>query len=60
MTELSTILVQRVADARRSLFEARRAGDDYLVDIRLGELQELARLARENDIVIPGWSQSAA
>ncbi len=60
MSELTTMLAERVEDARRSLLEARRAGDDYLVDVRLGELAELARLAREHDIVIPGLDQVAA
>jgi hypothetical protein len=60
MSELTTMLAERVAEARRSLVEARRSGDDYLVDVRLGELEELARLAREHDVVIPGLGRSAA
>src|SRR5580765_1010173 len=60
MSELTTMLAERFADARRSLLEARRAGDDYLVDVRLSEIEELARLARENDVVIPGLERIAA
>lgn len=60
MSELTTMLAERFAEARRSLLEARRAGDDYLVDIRLSEIEELARLARENDVVIPGPARTAA
>ena len=60
MVELTRQLRERVAEARRSLVEARLASDDYLVDVRLGELDELGRLARENGIVIPGLESYAA
>lgn len=58
MVELTRQLHERVAEARRSLVEARMASDDYLVDVRLGELEELGRLAREHGVVIPGLGLS--
>ena len=34
--------------ARRSLSEARVEGDDYLIQVRLGEIESLERLAAEH------------
>ena len=50
MDQLTLQLRCRVVEARRALVEARLAGDDYLVDIQLAVLDELARVARANDI----------
>ncbi len=44
----------RVADVERHLDEAKQAGDDYLVEIRLGELESMVRLAAENGIALDG------
>lgn len=42
----------RVRDAYVSLNEARAESDDYLVEIRLGEIETLRRLAAENGLVL--------
>lgn len=54
MTELSAQLRHRVHEALTSLSAARAAEDDYLVQLRHAELEGLARLARENNLRIPG------
>ena len=50
MDELKNQITARVTAARISLVSARAAGDDYLVSIREGELESLARLAEANDL----------
>jgi hypothetical protein len=40
----------RMQTARRSLDEARTDGDDYLIQVRLGEIESLERLAAEHDV----------
>lgn len=54
MLELITQLRERAEEARAALVEARAANDDYLVDVRLGELRELQSLARDNGVEVPG------
>lgn len=44
----------RVADVERQLDEAKRSGDDYLVEIRLGELESLLRLAADHGVALDG------
>jgi hypothetical protein len=39
----------RMETARRSLDEARTDGDDYLIQVRLGEIESLERLAADYD-----------
>ena len=41
----------RMESATRSLHEAERDGDDYLAQIRLGEIESLTRLAQEHGAV---------
>jgi len=50
MDELKNQITERVQAARTSLESARAAGEDYLVDVREGELESLARLAAANDL----------
>jgi len=52
MTQFQAELRERVAAALTSLREAREAGDDHLAEIRVGELESLARLARDHDIPV--------
>lgn len=49
MTEFRQEIVTRMETARRSLDEARTDGDDYLMQVRLGEIESLERLASEYD-----------
>ena len=60
MSDFSTELRQRVAEAQRSLAEARESGDDYLVQLTLGTIQSLARLATDNQVSVDGVAESLA
>jgi hypothetical protein len=60
MTEFHTEIQRRASDAQRSLAEARAAEDDYLARIRLGEIQDLARIAAEHGLVLDGVEESLA
>jgi hypothetical protein len=60
MSDFSTELRQRVVEAQRSLAEARETGDDYLVQLSLGLIESLARLATENQITVDGVAESLA
>ncbi len=53
MDQLRNTLTTRVIEARAALAAAQAAGDDYLVVVRQGELESLALLAAEHDIVLP-------
>lgn len=53
MTEFHAEMRERAARAVTSLREAQREGDDYLVEVREAELENLARLAREHGLSIP-------
>ncbi|MGZ4596411.1 MAG: hypothetical protein ACXV4A_03110 [Actinomycetes bacterium] len=44
MTEFLQEIQTRIGLAHQSLDEARRDGDDYLIQIRTGELESLERL----------------
>lgn len=60
MTQFRNEISSRIAEARRSLERAREDGDDYLVDVRLGELEGLARLAAEHGVPLDGAEESLA
>jgi hypothetical protein len=47
MSEFQQQIQVRLDTATRSLEEARRDGDDYLAQVRLGEIESLHRLAEE-------------
>jgi hypothetical protein len=49
MSEFQKEFETRMETARRSLDEARNDGDDYLIQIRLGEIESLERLAAEQE-----------
>lgn len=51
---------RRVEGARSSLREARAGGDEYLVRVRLGELEELRRTASSHGIELPGLEDDLA
>ncbi len=50
MSEFQQEIQARVESARRSLAEARLEGDDYLAQIRIGELESLERLVVEHQV----------
>lgn len=48
LSEFQQEIETRMETARRSLDEARTDGDDYLTQVRLGEIESLERLAAEH------------
>ena len=60
MSEFASEIAERVTRASTSLEEARSSGDDYLLDVRLGELEELARVAADHDVELPGLQETIA
>jgi putative N-acetylmannosamine-6-phosphate epimerase len=60
VTQFDATISQRIQDARKALDEARGDGDDYLADIRLGELESLARVAAEHGILVEGVAETLA
>ena len=50
MSEFQLEIQARMEAATISLAEARLEGDDYLTQIRLGELESLQRLASEHTV----------
>jgi hypothetical protein len=59
MTEFHAEVRERVLLAVTSLEEARHSGDDHMVEVRVGELESLARLALEHDLDVPELSSYA-
>jgi hypothetical protein len=49
LSEFRQEIETRMFTARRSLSEARVEGDDYLIQVRLGEIESLERLAAEHE-----------
>lgn len=58
MSEMARNLRERVLEATSSLNDAAETGDDYLAEVRVGELEELQRLASEHDIDVPGLADT--
>ena len=52
MDEFTHQISARVSAARRALQQALADGDDYLVGVREGELDSLARLAESNGVTV--------
>ncbi len=50
MSEFQQEIQARMESAHQSLAEARLDGDEYLAQIRLGELESLERLASEHPV----------
>ncbi len=53
MTEFHSEITRRATRAVQSLYSAEAAGDDYLVEMRQAELENLARLAADHGLRIP-------
>jgi hypothetical protein len=60
VTQFHREIHSRIAQTRDSLGEARAAHDDFLVEVRLGELETLARLAAENGVMVEGIDETFA
>jgi hypothetical protein len=60
MSAFSDEVHERVRSARRSLHQARDEGDEYLVGVRVGELESLLRIAGEHGIELPDAAQDVA
>lgn len=60
MSEFASEMSGRVDAARTSLVDAEAEGDDYLVDVRVGELESLARVAAEHGVEVPGLDEALA
>jgi hypothetical protein len=60
MSDFTTEIRLRVAEAQRSLVEARESGDDYLVQLSLGEIESLARVAADHQVTLDGVEESLA
>jgi hypothetical protein len=54
MSEFTAEIRQRVAEAQSELAEARANGDDYLVQLSLGQLESLVRVAAEHYVLLEG------
>ena len=60
MTHFGSEIRQRIATARADLVAAHEADDDYGVEVTLGELQSLARVAADHGIVVDGVEAALA
>ena len=60
MNEFAHEMTARVKEASTSLAEAKLAGDGYLVEVRLGELESLARVAQDNGLDLPSVAATLA
>jgi len=52
MSEFQNEIIIRLESASQSLEQAQAEGDDYLAQVRLGEIESLQRLAQEHDAVV--------
>ena len=53
MTEFHSQLTARVHETVASLTAAESSGDDYSVQVHRADLENIARIAREHDVVLP-------
>jgi putative N-acetylmannosamine-6-phosphate epimerase len=60
VTQFDATISTRISETRQALDEARSAGDDYMADVRLGELESLARVAADHGIRIEGIAETLA
>lgn len=60
MTHFGIEIRQRITSARAALQAAHEADDEYGVEVTLGELESLARVAADHDIVVEGVSDALA
>jgi hypothetical protein len=60
VTEFAKEISTRIADAQRSARQAREADEPYLLQVHVGDLESLARLAVEHGVVVDGLEESLA
>jgi hypothetical protein len=60
VSEFRSEISNRIAQARGDLSQAAAAGDDYLVELSLGRLESLTRIAVEHDLPIEGAAEDLA
>jgi hypothetical protein len=60
VSDFSREISNRIAQTRGELSHAQQTGDDYLVEVRLGELESLARIAAEHDVRVDGVEEALA
>jgi hypothetical protein len=60
MSEFTTEIRRRVAEAQLSLAEGRATDDDYLVQLSLGQIESLARVASEHHVTLDGVDEVLA
>ncbi|HVN12215.1 MAG TPA: hypothetical protein VMT69_08980 [Kineosporiaceae bacterium] len=60
MSDFHHEISHRIAQVRGDLSSAAEAGDDYLVEVHLGELESLARIAADHDVSIDGVGEALA
>jgi hypothetical protein len=53
MTEFRAELQTRALEAVQLLRDAEEAGDDYSAEVQRGDLENIARIAREHGVVLP-------
>jgi len=53
-------ITNRITETRDDLARAQEVGDEYLVGVRLGELESLARVAAEHGVAVDGVEESLA
>jgi hypothetical protein len=52
MGEFVAEVMRRIAEAQASIRKARAEGDDFLVDARLAEIEDLRHLAARNGVAL--------
>jgi hypothetical protein len=60
VNDFSREISNRIAQTRGELSHAEESGDDYLVEVRLGELESLARIAADHDVAVDGVEEALA
>ncbi|MGZ4650751.1 MAG: hypothetical protein ACXV3A_09475 [Kineosporiaceae bacterium] len=60
MSDFQREISHRITQARGDLSSAAEAGDDYLVEVHLGELESLARIAADHDVHVDGVEEALA
>jgi hypothetical protein len=60
MSDFISELRQRVVEAQHELAEAQRSGDDYQVQVSLGQIEAFAQIAAANHVPLDGVEESLA